>query len=388
MNLATIILFGISAAFVFFTVVLLAITITLYRKQKEQQKKIPERLIEEHAERFQQQQAKNRLAAKVSLAIQAITDPQLVLPQAIELIQSKTGSYFTGLYLLDATGQYAVLKAGSGQAGQKMVAEGYQHSSGDSSPVGWVLFHRRPVVTSAADSKIKLAADPYLPETRAVMALPLLLHSEMKGVLVIHAAQPNTFSEDDLEWAQPIANSIATALSNCQKIQELEKRLDELQMLSRQYLQRTWTEMIGETASLQYKYENPEAQPGEEPQKPLKLPVHLHNRKIGQIALKTNRQVLTSEESALVEAITTQTALTLQNALLFEQAMRRAEREHKVLEITSKIRSVGDYQTIIQIALEELKHALNASRAQVVFKTAEDSAVTSVKRPGDPSILS
>ena len=50
--------------------------------------------------------------------------------------------------------------------------------------------------------------------------------------------------------------------------------------------------------------------------------------------------------------------------------MRRAERERKVLEITSKIRSTNDIQTMIQIAAQELQQTLNASQTQVILQSA------------------
>jgi GAF domain-containing protein len=55
---------------------------------------------------------------------------------------------------------------------------------------------------------------------------------------------------------------------------------------------------------------------------------------------------------------------------LFEQTLRRADRERKVLEITSKIRSTNDPQIMLQVAVEELQQALNASRTQIVLQQA------------------
>jgi GAF domain-containing protein len=59
-------------------------------------------------------------------------------------------------------------------------------------------------------------------------------------------------------------------------------------------------------------------------------------------------------------------ALSAENARLFEETTRRAERERLVSDITSKIRSVNDPQTMIQTAMEELRRALGASRVEVI----------------------
>jgi hypothetical protein len=52
---------------------------------------------------------------------------------------------------------------------------------------------------------------------------------------------------------------------------------------------------------------------------------------------------------------------------LFEQTIRRADRERRVLEITNKIRSTNDPQKMLEVTLEELKKHLDASQTQIVI---------------------
>jgi len=54
---------------------------------------------------------------------------------------------------------------------------------------------------------------------------------------------------------------------------------------------------------------------------------------------------------------------------LFDETTRRAERERMVSDITGKIRSGNDPQTMIQTAIEELRNALGASRVEVIPQT-------------------
>jgi hypothetical protein len=74
----------------------------------------------------------------------------------------------------------------------------------------------------------------------------------------------------------------------------------------------------------------------------------------------------------------------LENARLLEKTIRRAERERRVLEITSKIRSTNDPNMMIEIAIQELKRTLNASHAQVIWKGNED-ATNQPQESGDTS---
>ena len=59
-------------------------------------------------------------------------------------------------------------------------------------------------------------------------------------------------------------------------------------------------------------------------------------------------------------------ALSAENARLFDETTRRAERERLVTEITSKIRSTNDPEEMIRTALEELRSALGATQIQLI----------------------
>ena len=105
----------------------------------------------------------------------------------------------------------------------------------------------------------------------------------------------------------------------------------------------------------------------------LTIPISLRGEPIGVIHLQEQsnaQREWTEEDITTVQSVADQIAQTLENARLFEQTMRRAERERKVLEITSKIRSTNDIQTMIQIAAQELQQTLNASHTQVILQSA------------------
>jgi len=98
------------------------------------------------------------------------------------------------------------------------------------------------------------------------------------------------------------------------------------------------------------------------------VPIKLRGQTIGILNIKSparNRK-WSQEEINMVESISERLALALENARLFEETSRRAEREKLVSEITGKIRSVNDPQAMIQLAAEEIKNVLGASRVQIV----------------------
>jgi GAF domain-containing protein len=102
----------------------------------------------------------------------------------------------------------------------------------------------------------------------------------------------------------------------------------------------------------------------------LAVPILLRGEVIGVIHLQENEEtnsVWSENELLTVQTLADQLAQTLESARLFEQTIRRADRERRILEITSRIRSTNDPQQMLEITLEELKRHLGASQAQIVI---------------------
>jgi hypothetical protein len=75
----------------------------------------------------------------------------------------------------------------------------------------------------------------------------------------------------------------------------------------------------------------------------------------------------------MIKAVAERVAISAENARLFEETNRRAERERLVTAITAKIRSTNNPDVMIQTALDELKTALGATRVQLVPHDLETS---------------
>ena len=87
----------------------------------------------------------------------------------------------------------------------------------------------------------------------------------------------------------------------------------------------------------------------------LTVPILLYGESIGVIHLQesADKPFTWSQNDLLtVQEVANQVSQSLENARLFEDTIRRADRERKVLEITSKIRSTNDPQQMLQITLD------------------------------------
>jgi GAF domain-containing protein len=100
----------------------------------------------------------------------------------------------------------------------------------------------------------------------------------------------------------------------------------------------------------------------------LSVPIKLRDQVIGTLNIRPNTDGKTwnADEINIVQAITERLGLALDNARLFEETTRRAEREHIVSDITTKIRNTNDPQEMVKTAVEELKRALGVTRVEII----------------------
>jgi PAS domain S-box-containing protein len=102
-------------------------------------------------------------------------------------------------------------------------------------------------------------------------------------------------------------------------------------------------------------------------------PISLRGQVIGTLNLQDtlpNRN-WTSEEVALVEAVSEQLALTVENLRLFDDTGRRAGREQIIADATRQIWASGEIEQVMRTAVEQLGKTLDASRVIIRLGTAD-----------------
>ncbi len=220
------------------------------------------------------------------------------------------------------------------------------------------------------------------------MAMPLKIGERIIGVLDIQSEGPAAFGKQNIEVFNTLADQVAIAIENARLFGEMQHALLEAQVTYGQYLRQAWDRLPLESHTVGYRYSGIQADPLESPLelpeiadaidtgKPVKvsekdsalaIPLKLRGEIIGVLdvrAFDPSRQ-WGENELSLIQAIADRVAIALENARLFEETTRRADRERAVSEITTRIRSTTDPQSMLRIALEELKHTLGAGDIQV-----------------------
>ncbi len=321
-----------------------------------------------------------RAAAEISRSISSELNPQVLLEQVVNLLVERLDLYYAGLFLIDTSGRYAILRAGTGDAGQQMIADGHRLLVGGSSMIGWTTGNRQARIALDVGVNSVRFNNPYLPMTRSELALPINGRSEVLGALSVQSSKPNAFDENDILVYQGVADSLATALENARMFQQNQRDLEEIRSLNRQYLGTAWAETARMQGSLAHTYEDPQAL-RKENENHMNVPVVLRDQVIGEISFDIDSAGLSEEDRAVVEAITTQTALALENARLLEETQRRAAQEEQISTLSAKFSSAISIEEILKTVVEELSQLPSVTEVGVHLMP-EVKRTGAAKEPG------
>ncbi|MBN2471521.1 MAG: GAF domain-containing protein [Anaerolineae bacterium] len=162
-------------------------------------------------------------SAEVSRAATSILDVDELLPRIVDLIQDSFAYDHVQIFLLDNEGKKAVLQASTGEVGETMLRLKWALDVGSNSVIGRVTEQAEPVIAlDTADAKVVHRPNPYLPDTRSEMAIPLKSRGRVVGALDVQSRQPNAFGEEDVQILTLLADQIAVALDNARLFEQTQ----------------------------------------------------------------------------------------------------------------------------------------------------------------------
>jgi GAF domain-containing protein/anti-sigma regulatory factor (Ser/Thr protein kinase) len=169
-----------------------------------------------------------KAANRVGKEVTSILNLEELLPHTVNIICEAYGLYYAGVFLLDDTGEYAVLRAGYGKAGRAMVAEGHKLKVGTGSMIGaCIAMSEARIALDVGEERVHFK-NPHLPHTRSEMALPLIYGGKVLGAVTIQSSEERAFSEDDITTLLTMAEHLAVAINNARLIEELKEAHNEI----------------------------------------------------------------------------------------------------------------------------------------------------------------
>jgi GAF domain-containing protein/anti-sigma regulatory factor (Ser/Thr protein kinase) len=165
-----------------------------------------------------------KAAARAAKNITTILDPYELLQRTVDIICDEFGFYYAGVFLLDDLKQYAVLKAGRGEAGRTMINGGHKLAVGGNSMIGASIANRQGRIALDVGAEAVFFENPHLPKTRSEMALPLVVGDEAIGALTVQSIEEAAFHDEDIVALQTMADQLAIAIQNSNLHRQAERR--------------------------------------------------------------------------------------------------------------------------------------------------------------------
>jgi GAF domain-containing protein len=340
----------------------------------------------DNANRFNLQRARQFEAiAQVVRAISSIQDLDTLLPRITQVVSEQFDKYHTGIFLLDASREFAVLRASNSEGGQKMIARAHKLQVGETGIVGFVASTGQPRIALDVGADAVFFDNPDLPNTRSEIALPLRYAGQVIGALDVQSTESSAFSQDDVEALVTLADQISIAINNTLILEDARKAYTESQIRTGEVALESWKVMQPKSLGLGFQLVDSTIQLLEKPLEgdhiqeaitqersilsnpgngttSLAIPIRLRGKVIGIMNLRpSNKSPLTQDDIDIAEAVSERLSLAIETATLLQTTQHRADIERVTIDISSKVSSSTRFETILQTAAQELSRALGGS---------------------------
>jgi transcriptional regulator with GAF, ATPase, and Fis domain len=220
--------------------------------------------------------------------------------------------------------------------------------------------------------------------------LPLRARGEIVGALDVQSREPAAFSEEDMAVLQTLADQIAVAISNARLFQQAQESLEAERRAYGELSRQAWRELLRGQPALGFLRNKqglstagdlwlPEMETAvrtgqstlsSEDGAGLAIPVTVGGHVIGVIeARKSDRaSEWAADEVALMQTLSDQLGVALEDARLYQDAQRREARERLIGQVTTRMRETLDVQTVLETAANEIYQALGLDK--VVLRLA------------------
>lgn len=319
----------------------------------------------------------------IARAIVGVRDIDRLLDQTVNLVRETFGYYHVQVFLVDEEHEYAVLRSSTGEAGQTLMDRGHRLPVGSLSVIGQVTAGARSVIARDTDADAVHRRNELLPNTRSEMALPLVAGDRVIGALDLQSTEPDAFNQEVIPILQSLADQLTIAIENARLYAQTQSSLRELEELYGQANERNWSEFLSkareperrqvyglETKAIEIQRStivkhvlgsgNVIVSTGEDGRQAfIAAPVVVRNEVVGVLGVEPDgKREWTQDDLQLLQGIAQRTALAVENARLYLQAQRAADRERLVNAIAGKLQRAPNLSMLLESAAQELAQAL------------------------------
>jgi GAF domain-containing protein len=321
-----------------------------------------------------------------------------ILTQTVETIRDQFGFHHAQIFLVEDETNLVILRAVSGldpvqiAATRKRVAPSETHVINTVVQEGKI---KRLSMNDTADQRSE-----FLPTTRAGLLVPLRHGQAVIGVLDVQSVRPDAFSSEDMQVLEMVAAQLAVVIENNRLVIKLKEshrqrfRLEEqvqaggLEGRRRDGSNENWSRLLKGKLDRVQGYDwssgliqsNPvlsdahqRAFNNTEPETyevngehMMTVPIVLRGAALGVIEFRAARGTgWTSRQIELARVISQRLALALDNLRLFEQAQLTATREQIASQLSARLQTRTDLDSLLALATDSFQEALGATRTNI-----------------------
>ena len=294
--------------------------------------------------------------AQISAAAATIQATDHLLQTVVDLTKGYFNLYHTHIYLLNEVGDTLILTTGAGDIGRQMVGEGRTIPlNQERSLVARAARNRQAVIVNDVQAEPGFLSHPLLPQTRAEMAVPLLVGGRVLGVMDVQGETSGRFTTQDANIFSTLASQVSIALQNARSFEQYEKTLAELNTLTRRLVREGWDTYL-ETSSPEIEYTYgvqptlTEQRNGASPPD-LTRSLSVQGEVIGQLAL-LEPDAFEDDADAIVSAVAERLSLHLESLRLTEQTQQALAQTEALYTGSGRVVRASSVQEVMNTLVE------------------------------------
>ncbi|GAF69942.1 unnamed protein product, partial [marine sediment metagenome] len=335
--------------------------------------------------------------ADISKLTAELTDPDLLMSQAVELIRERFGFYHASIFLMEDTGTWAELAASTGDAGRKMLARRHRLAIGSASVVGWVTANRLPRISTDVVGDPYHFKNPILPETKSEVAVPLIVGQRLLGALDVQSTDVDAFAEADVRTLEAISGELAIAMDSARIQREMRQELDRVEGAYLGQIKGSWDrlirsgipsvihinkagEMIPSTDEVIPIIEEARVQGATiiaEGGTEIAVPIEVLGVPVATIAARraSSEDPWSEEEIAVIHAVAGQAALALENARQRAEELRRVQELEVINRVSQAVSQMLRQDTLFRVVHRQINQVIGDTDLSIALYDEEADLV-------------
>lgn len=357
-----------------------------------------------------ERQAKDlQTVADLSTRITSIQNPQELMEVIVQETQKRFGLYHCHIFLVDESSKHLRIQACGwhqdateyGTHGDAVIAVNAKQSL-----VAQAARTKQAVVINDVANDPNWLPNKLLPDTRAELAVPMIVGDTVVGVLDVQSTSINRFGSQDVQIQSTLAAQIAVALENARSLVKNQEAVAELDALTRRLTRESWEEYLAdiEDRDTGFVYDLGELRAVEEAANELdeetavsatnghlSQSLMVRGESIGNLTIfnETETEQLGDDAALIMAAVAEQLSARVENIRLTEQTQQalaqtqdQAKRLGLLNEISAEISNVDTLDEVFDVIISRMADLLQADQISVTMLQPDNESVEMLRLQG------